>query len=216
MDASTTTVNSQKSLEWIAERLGKFTASEISKLMAGIETKTVQTYILEKVAEVLTGESAEPAGGLAIMWGVTNEPLARDWFKKLTTHRVEECGFIPFGEDAGGSPDGLVNDDAILEIKCPFNATNHVKHLLIDSPEYFKKNFPEYYYQMQSNMLFSKRTKGFFVSFDPRMDNEHGFFIFEMKADLKEFELIKEKIALAVTHKNNYLKMLADKLEIAA
>lgn len=213
-------MNEQRSDLWGAERLGRFTASEIWKLMkdgrkSGEMSETAKTYIMDKVAEELTGERPE-INTWSISWGIENEPLAKKWFKKLTGFTLEDTGFHAYGDHAGGSPDGLVNDDAILEIKCPAVSTNHVKHLLINSPEYFKANFPEYYYQMQACMLFTGRNRGYFVSFDPRVDSEFGFYLIEIPYNAGDGSEILLRIESAANYKNQILNTVKQAKEIAA
>lgn len=219
MDKTITT--DQRSSIWYSERLGKFTSSEIHKLMKEPRSKTAElsdtarTYILDKVAEVITGESPQ-VNSWAMEWGIDNEPLAKKWFVKLTGFDLKECGFHGYGEHAGGSPDGIVNGNAILEIKCPAVSTNHVKHLLIDTPAYMKDNFPEYYYQMQANMLFCNKDKGYFVSFDPRVQSDIGFFLFELPYNAEDGAAIIAKVETAIEYKKKYLNQIIQAKQVAA
>lgn len=80
---------------------------------------------------------------------------------------VEACGFIdhPSITNAGASPDGLISDDGLIEIKCP-NSSTHTKFLLDDEIK------PEYIAQMQFQMACTNRQWCDFVSFDPRFTGE--------------------------------------------
>lgn len=217
----------QGTAEWHKQRLGKFTASEIHRLLtdpklkadkdAGNLSDGAETYVLEKVAEILTGQRPE-FSSRETEWGNEYEPMARQQFEFEKNLKVSDCGFIPHKKlkDAGGSPDGLIGEGAILEIKCPFNSTNHIQHMMIQDNEYFKKYFKEYYYQCQANMLFSGRNKCYFASFDPRIFGEQSLFVFELFRDVDATELIESKLKKAITYKNEVLRKLNHVIELAA
>jgi hypothetical protein len=97
-------------------------------------------------------------------WGTEIEPQARLMYEFMTDNDVEEVGFIvhPGIPDAGASPDGLVGDDGLVEIKCPNTAT-HIDYLLTSTiPDKYIK-------QMQFQMACTARGWCDYVSFDPRM-----------------------------------------------
>jgi len=115
----------QRSPEWHAFRLGRVTASRISDVMATLKTGEAvsrRNYRAEKVLERISGKSQEnnyQSG--AMLAGIENEAQARRayvFYKKCT---VEEVGIIPHPsiEWAAASPDGLVGEDGLIEIKCP-------------------------------------------------------------------------------------------------
>lgn len=197
---------------WDKARLGKFTASEIYKLMGtpksktDIFTATAWTYILDKVSEELTG-FAPVKNGEALVWGIEQEAQAKKWFTTITGKTIEECSFIPYDDYSGGSPDGKI-EDGIIEIKCPYNTVNHLKHIL-DSKD-FRANFPEYYWQMQMNMLVTETKKAYFISFDPRIDAESGMFIKEILRDDNDIALMIEKIREATEAKTQILNAMRD------
>ena len=84
----------QRSKEWFEKRLGKFTASEIYKLMGKTGFgKTGETYIYEKVCEQLTGELQEEINTKATTWGEETEPYAVDFYHKKHRH-TEPTDFI--------------------------------------------------------------------------------------------------------------------------
>jgi exodeoxyribonuclease (lambda-induced) len=152
----------QRSDEWHEQRKGKFTASEIYKLM-GIKAlgETGKGYAFDKAIEELYGETEETFVSYDMQRGIELEPLAFSKFQELKDPeflQVETCGFFNFGEDAGSSPDGLVGEDAILEIKCPkpstffkLVATNEIKD--------------QYLYQMQLQMMATNRNKAHFFNY---------------------------------------------------
>ena len=157
----------QGSDEWFAARLGKVTASRIADLMA--RTKTGwgagrANYMAELLCERLTGQTSERFTNAAMQWGTDTEPQARAMYALETGSTVVECGFFdhPVIVMTGASPDGLVGDDGLVEIKCPNSAT-HIATLRGEpiADKYVK--------QMQWQMACTGRKWCDFVSYDPRM-----------------------------------------------
>ena len=168
----------QRTDEWFAARLGKVTASKVSDVMSkGMGRETYMTYL---IAEVLTTERASSFTNTAMEWGTATEPYARQAYEALNNLWVEEIGFVqhPTIERAGASPDGLVGDDGLIEIKCPNTAT----HLdtLID------KTVPKKYInQMQFQMACTGRKWCDFVSFDNRLPEDLQIFVLRVERDDK-------------------------------
>jgi putative phage-type endonuclease len=205
-------MNQQGSAEWIQERLGRFTASEIHKLIPQGKggqpfSDTGKTYILEKLVELETGFPASEIYGPAVEWGSDKEPMARDWYTRITGNEVQEAYFEPYGTHAGGSPDGLVGELGIIEIKCPFKTVNHFKYRMARKAD----DLPaEYFWQIQMNLLCTGRSWCDFVSFDPRVrTKELGIFILRVSAGKSEQELLKSRIADAVLLLNQYREQVA-------
>lgn len=230
----------QGSPAWMEQRKYKFTSSNIYKLMseprskadkeAGNLNDTAMTYIYEKAAEELGGYVPE-AGGHAIDWGETYEPLAKDWYERLMMAKIIETGFVQVNEFYGGSPDAKVSIlvekenlggfepdnnfervEGALEIKCPHNSRVHIEHSLIDSAEKFKSDFPDKYWQCMSHM--DTLNVGFcdFVSFDPRIDSQLGFFCFRLIRNEDDIKLMRSKIQRAVEVKNEIVTLLRNRI----
>ena len=124
----------QRTPEWFAVRCGKVTASRVADLMARIKTgyaASRDNYMAQLVCERITGKPAESYSNAAMQWGTEQEPFARAAYEAHTGVIVEETGFHshPTIEAAGASPDGLVGEDGLVEIKCPNTAT-HIETLL--------------------------------------------------------------------------------------
>jgi len=201
----------QRSEEWFKIRRGKITSSEIHKIMGekGL-TETAKTYLLEKVCENFGGVT-EPAHGQALDWGTELEPVAIEHYSKVTKTEVEKASFIVANKFYGGSPDGIVKPDGVIEVKCPFKSANHFKHGLIDSPAKFKKVAPNYYNQCISNMICAKAKWCDFISFDPRVSSDYQMFIYRLELDKEEASLIKERLEIAV----KYMEELKEEIESA-
>lgn len=171
----------QKSPEWFAHRLGRVTASKIADVMA--QTKSGpgaarKNYMAALVAERLTGEAPDGFSNAAMQWGTDQEPDARAAYEFVTDASVSEVGFIdhPTIEMAGCSPDGLVGDLGMVEIKCPNTAT-HIETLLTGAID------GKYLKQMQFQLACADRQWCDFVSYDPRLPGEMQLFVKRVQRD---------------------------------
>lgn len=171
----------QRTPEWFNLRLGKVTASRIADLMAHTKngySASRDKYMTDLAIQILTGVVEQGFTNQAMQWGIDNEGKARDAYSFFTGNTVEEIAFInhPTIEQAGASPDGLVGDDGLVEIKCP-NSNTHFETLLTGKI----KN--EYLLQMQWQMACSGRKWCDFVSYDPRFPEEYVIFIKHVERD---------------------------------
>jgi len=111
----------QRSEEW--ERLrNRPTASDFGEFTTPVKgdySASAARYAAKIVAKRL-GVYVEPPPSFWMEWGVENEPLAVEAYSKATGE-VTPAGFImpDHTDDYGGSPDGLVGDDGMVEVKCP-------------------------------------------------------------------------------------------------
>ena len=124
----------QGSPEWFAARLGKVTASKVSDVVAKTKSgwgASRANYMAALIAERLTQTPADSFSNAAMQWGTEQEPLARVAYEFFTGRDVEQVGFVdhPSIPMTGASPDGLVGEDGLVEIKCPNTAT-HIDTLL--------------------------------------------------------------------------------------
>jgi len=160
--------------EWHSLRLGKITASRmadvLSKGRGSSPSKTSETYMMELLAEKLTGEAKPFFENDAMKWGTETEPQARAMYELKSGYDVKEVAFIEHNEFIGVSPDGLVTAVGMLEIKCPTTITQ-IKRALTD--DYSK----DYYTQIQCQLWVAEREWCDFVSFDPRLDVNAGYLL---------------------------------------
>lgn len=167
--------------EWFAERIGKVTASRVADVVARTKSgwgASRANYQAELIAERLTGTKTEGFANAAMKHGTDTEPQARDAYCFYANVTVDQVGFVPHPRIAmtGASPDGLVGDDGLLEIKCPSTAT-HIDTLLGEGIA------SKYITQMQWQMACTGRQWCDFVSFDPRMPEEMRIFIQRVQRD---------------------------------
>ena len=156
----------QGSDEWHALRRGVITASTISKLITGTgkpaNNDTSRAQLLQLLAERVTGESEASFSSDDMARGHLLEPLARNIY---AAHRapVQECGFVTADFDRtviGYSPDGLVGDDGLIEIKSP-RQKNHFRSLLNDEVP------AEYVPQVQTGLAVTGRAWCDYISYAP-------------------------------------------------
>lgn len=127
--------------EWEAWR-NRPTASQFGKFITpakGDYSSTATSYAATIVAKRL-GVYTEPPPSYWMEWGTENEPNARHAYRTTTGREVQEVGFVlPDHTDAfGGSPDGLVGDDGLLEIKCPAPETLIMYHATGTLPNQYR------------------------------------------------------------------------------
>ncbi len=120
---------SQGSPEWLKCRLGKLTASDSQAIATA--GKGLETLCIEKVAQRLTGKAEEGFKSPAMQNGNDLEAEARNAYELETGNIVKQVGFCELDEDVGASPDGLIGNDGLVEIKCKTD-TVFVKELLSD------------------------------------------------------------------------------------
>lgn len=151
--------------EWHQARVGIPTASEFQTLLMkgkkGGESLTRKTYMRKLAGEIITGEPMEGFTNKHIERGHVMEPDARNYYALVTGNTPKLVGFIRNG-DKGGSPDSLIGDDGLLEIKTA------LPHILI---EYIEADvFPsEHIAQCQGNLWVSGRQWLDLVVYWPKM-----------------------------------------------
>jgi putative phage-type endonuclease len=185
----------QGSEEWFKARLGKVTASGVADVLAKTKTgasASRSNYLIKLAIQRTTEVIEEGFTNEAMQWGKDNEAQARVAYEIASNSFVDQIAFVehPRIKWFGASPDGLVDADGLVEIKCPNSATHW---------EYFKAKAPprKYYIQMQAQMACTGRQWCDFVSFDPRMPDRskllivrvprNNDFIADMEKDVQEF-----------------------------
>jgi len=182
----------QRTDSWFAARAGKVTASAIYKVMARTKTgwgADRANYMAQLVSERLTGRSADSFSNSAMQWGIDTEPQARAMYELETGQGVIECGFFDHPEIAmsGASPDGLIGEKGLIEIKCPNTAT-HIATLRGAEIE------GKYIKQMQWQMACTGTDWCDFVSFDPRLPDEMQMHVRRIERDDEMLREIGEHV----------------------
>ncbi len=160
-------MDEQRTEEWFKSRLGKVTASKVADVMkktkSGYSTAR-KNYMMQLLCERLTETKKETYTNSIMQRGTDLEPIARFRYEVEAYCIVDECGLIDHATIPrfGASPDGLVDDDGLLEIKCP-NTAQHIDFIIND------KIIDQYMWQMMAQMSCSNRKWCDFVSFDDRL-----------------------------------------------
>lgn len=202
--------------EWYNVRKGRFTPSELHRLMTEPKLKTevlsagAITYIKEKLAESLTADfkiENEFQGNAATAWGNAYEDEAINIFADMSDTEIIKPGFILANDVFGGTPDGVSADNSFgIEVKCPYNPAIHLDNLLL-TPDEFKKARKEYYWQIQGYILLTGIPDWYFISYDPRQTHLCIKYI-QIKKNEEDIELIKKKLKLATDYKQQLLNKL--------
>lgn len=157
-------MDEQRTEEWFTQRLGRVTASALYQVMTKGGGATRKNYMMKLLCERLTGTQEDFYQNAAMQRGTELEPVARSAYEIDKGVMTTETGFVlhPTIEGFGASPDGLVGDDGLIEIKCPNTAT-HVDFLQTGKID------QKYVWQMQAQMACTGRKWCDFVSFDDRL-----------------------------------------------
>lgn len=170
----------QGSDQWLKTRLGKFGSTDAQAVAA--KGRGLTTLIYKKVAEMMSGKLPEQFKTAAMIRGNETEEEARIVYELQTGRTVKTVGYIEVDEFIGGSPDGLVGEDGLVEIKCP-NGNVFVKYL------YDKKCDSKYMWQMQHMMFISDRKWCDYIVFHP--DFPEPLIVERILRDEEKIEKIK-------------------------
>ena len=177
----------QGSGEWLSLRYGWITASKFKDVMAKGQGKTRKSYMYQLAAEAISDMRQESYSNEYMEWGTETEPQARSMYEFSTGNTVEEVAFIRHegGFKIGCSPDGLIGDDGIIEIKCPKTTTQIETYLSGKMPTGHKA-------QVQGQLWVSGREWADFVSFDPRINGESSYFCQRIHRDEEYIKELQE------------------------
>ena len=199
----------QGSDEWKALRCGRVTASRVADIIARTKSgysASRANYLAELVAERLTGTVSEGFTNAAMEWGTANEADARLAYCFRADADVTEIGFVhhPSIAMTGASPDGLVDADGLVEIKCPNTAT-HIETLLTGTVP------GKYVTQMFWQMACTGRAWCDFVSFDPRMPEEMRLFVARVPADAARIAELEAEVRTFLFELDTTVRRLSER-----
>jgi putative phage-type endonuclease len=160
-------LNAQRTPEWFEKRAGKFTGSRFADLMAVTKSgpsASRRNLLATLAVERLTGQCVETYSNAAMERGVALEEEARQVYEARIGDLCVEVDFIahPTLPNVGISPDGLVGDDGLVEIKVPMSMAKHLDALLSGA------HAVEYRWQLVGQMWVTGRKWVDAVSYDPR------------------------------------------------
>lgn len=219
----------QNSPEWFAARFGNFTASAIYNLMtkgkskADVFGQSAKSYI----EETATGRLLRPGtftdgdafqslnyrascDNYATRWGHDNEDAARQLYALVTGAKVSDGAMYRHAkiETLTASPDGLVGDDGLVEIKCPYTVGKWVHYAAnISDGESLKAVEPKYYWQVQCQLAVTGRAWCDFVVYDPAMANP--IHVTRIERNEEDIAQLLERVTLA----EEIVKQIINKLQ---
>lgn len=193
----------QGSESWLLARLGIPTASNFSKIMSKGKGKTRHTYMLELLDQSLTGQATDGFKSEAMEWGNDYEEQAAFFYEFEKNVTVEKVGFCTLDDRIGASPDRLVNDDGLLEIKCP-NTKTHLDTILEGKmPSKHKA-------QVQGQLWVTEREWCDFVSYDPRIPSDNCIFIDRIYPDLEYIKELSKEVHRFIEEMNGLMSILGE------
>jgi len=206
----------RKRNEWFKSRLGKFTSSELGRLMTYEDKinelpKGAITYIEEKALEIMTdGKCVKNFSNDSMDRGNEKELEGIAAFEAKYGVKCECTGpdqqFIQLCSYFGGTPDGIIAADDLVEVKCPDSKTHLFRIKNIKSQADFKKHEKDYYWQIQGNLLASGRKRCFYIDYDDRFVNpDLQLFVIEIHRDEEDIRKAKTRLAMAEKLKQTLL-----------
>lgn len=202
----------QKSDEWHAIRCGKFTGSRFNDVMArskrdGKPLKAREDLIWSIATERIQGYQPKGASSYSLQWGNDNEPLARQAYEIKSGEFVDEVPFIQHAkfDFVGISPDGLINTDGGLEIKCPKSPEVHLQRFIHGVPD-------EYKAQIQGALWVTGRAWWDFVSYDPDTRDEFKLLVIRVMPDDEYIKSLETEILQAEVEVQALIETLLKKV----
>jgi len=196
----------QGSDEWLQLKLGVASASNFDKIITstGKESESLKKYALQLATELML-ETPEPSFKNDVMArGNELESLARDAYQEQTFKVVEQITMFKSNcGNFGYSPDGLVDKDGLVEIKCPI-ATTHFKYLLDN------KMPSDYWQQVQGGLWVSQRKWIDFVSYNSYFKDKKLFTI-RVERDEEYIAKLAEQANKVILLRDEYLNKLEGK-----
>ena len=195
----------QNTDEWYSLRCGKITSSALGKVMANYGKafgEPAKKYAIDIALEQVTGKPVSSGYTNEHMQrGIEQEPLARMKYEEEQFCEIKNGGFFDLG-NIGCSPDGLVDDDGLIEIKCAIPSIHfeRIKRQTFDS---------SYKWQIIGNLYFTQRDWIDFVSYCPEFPESSQLYTHRSRKDefTKEFSMIDERI-------DQFLELIADSKRI--
>jgi len=202
------------SANWKQERLGHVTASRVADVVARTKSgysASRATYMGQLLAERLTGVPMESYSSSAMQWGLATEAQALSAYAFLTDQEVEVGAFIrhPALSWSGATPDGLVGENGLVEIKCPNTAT-HLDTLLTGTVP------AKYQTQMLWQLACTQRDWVDFVSFDPRLPEDLRVFTHRLHRDEERIKELEEEVKAFLAELEDMIDRLRTHQELAA
>ncbi len=174
----------QRSDEWFKLRVGSIGGSSIADAVAGGSGATRKKLLYKLAGEILSGEKQEGYTNDHMLRGIEQEPEARNLYSLMTGFEVEEVGMVRHSDYKHYSPDGLVNPNGKIEIKCVIPSVQIETILQNKVPATYRK-------QIQWGLDICEREWCDFVSYSPLIIDQQ-IFIIRVERDEKLIKTLHE------------------------
>lgn len=200
--------------EWFAARCGKFTGSRFADLMSVTNSgpsASRANLIVTLALERITGQPEQTYENDAMRRGKELEPLARGAYEAHTGDLVTEVGFIAHPElpYVGVSPDGLIDSDGMVELKCPASQAKHLIYLRNEA------HALEYRWQVQGQLWVAERQWCDLTSYDPRFPDGLQLAIVRIHRDERAIKELREACDMAEAEVRDIVEELRQMKEAA-
>lgn len=159
--------------EWLKLKMGVLSASEFKKIITPANLKLSSSQDAKAHYDDILAQRIDPTLQYNymsddMMRGHDDEPYAIEVYEEKYDRKVKNCGFITnseFGGTIGYSPDGLVGDDGLIEIKSrspKLQTKTILDHIAGRTEDLIPK---DYMMQVQSGLLISGRKWTDFISY---------------------------------------------------
>jgi putative phage-type endonuclease len=194
---------SQYTEKWVKLRRGRATTSKFAVIMANFGKSfgnPAHEYAMRIALEYVTGQTLDEYTSPDMERGTELEPYARERYEEETMSEVYNGGFYELGF-MGASPDGLVGDDGLIEIKCP-KWNTHFKQLVKGGYN------SSYRWQIQGQLYVTGRKWCDFISYNDEFPESKQVHIFRVHPDQGDFEMIGSRLLDFENLVNEYKKIL--------
>ena len=202
----------QRSREWREARIGRVTASTVGAIL-GLSPSMTRDDVLRAMVRETLGAEPEFKGNVATNYGTFHENGIKDEFEIETGKKVEPCGFYTYEEWLGASPDGLVGEHGLFECKAPYSLRNEEK------PEFkLIQYLPDYYAQVQIQMLCAKKLHCFFYQWAPKGTSLEVVFRFDewIEDALPRLQRFHDEYMIALENPDEHLAPLRVNIDTPA
>lgn len=195
----------QCSQEWFKARLGKITGSSIHKLFSADSAR--EKYLYTKANEIVTQEYSDSDNftNVHIERGRFFEETACEEYVIKTFSNVKKVGLVQLGKYVACSPDGLVDEDGLIEIKV-LDSNNHFQQMLRIKKQGRDAIAKEHYWQMQFNMYVCNREWCDYVLYSPQhLKNNAQLYIYRLEKDPEAYSCIETMLKKSTTKIEQYI-----------
>lgn len=201
------------------ERNGCFTASNISRLLAGGTGATRKTYIIEVALSAL-GIKQKNIDTIDTKHGIANQMNAFQFVLQPLYKGIQWADtYIPINADCGASPDCIWQGNFPIDIKCPGHIDTYLDQI--------EKVKPSYFSQVQMQILSVNGTEGALCTYLTKKEEwgsdewyeypfalEDRFRIAEIKKDEEVCDRILIAVEKAVPERNLYIECFTNSKEM--